>query len=73
MVAILAETSALAMTLVATAIVPNVRVKTEKIGYRLDNANFCQLRTLLNFFIFFKGLRDTASLNSCGFHATRGD
>jgi hypothetical protein len=32
--------SALAITPVAIDIVPNVRVKTEKIGYKLDKANF---------------------------------
>jgi hypothetical protein len=33
-------TSALAITPVAIDTVPNVRVKTEKIGYKLDKASF---------------------------------
>jgi hypothetical protein len=42
MLVILAETLALVIILAATAIVLNVKAKTEKIGYRLDKANYYQ-------------------------------
>jgi hypothetical protein len=59
-----AEKSVSVTTRVATAIILNARVKTGTLGYKVVRANSCQLGTLLKFFIFFKGFRDTSSLNS---------
>ncbi|MEM8522763.1 hypothetical protein RCH19_002776 [Flavobacterium sp. PL12] len=53
----------LVTTRVAIDIVPNVRKKTEKIGYKLDKANSYQFHTLLMFFyLFFIGILDLLRL-----------
>jgi hypothetical protein len=45
--------SASVTTPAAIGIVPNVKVKIEKIGYKLVRANYYQFHTLLMFFYLF--------------------